>query len=385
MKKLTAALLCLCFSLCGCNDKPITEIYIAQTVTGENVIIETPDTMYLGEAVHAVATLPVTSSAVDDKNNVIFTQSYQKFRFYLDNNQVQKKIEDHLQQRMDRFFADAGIIQSQAREDCLRADDWVPYYAKIDHTVTRVDGTVISLYTSHESYNGTAPVQSVSAVNFDAGTGDVLFLGDILARDGSDLIPILLQQLAGVEGLYQGYADAVTELFSGNTQGFTNWYLDQNGLCILFSPYEISPVGVEVAIPYSMLEGLLEEQFFPLSGTAQGTLGADIFGEDDTERFTFLAELDLQSDGSNVVIYPNDTVNNLRIEIGQLTDNGAVYTPASTIFATDAFYLGNAAVIRTPLGEDAPVLRVSFCSEGQELSAYVLYNSEDDSILLAYG
>lgn len=385
MKKLTAAMLCLSLSLCGCNSKPITEIHIAQTVTGENVIIDTPDTMYLGDAVHAVATIPVTSSAVDDKNNVIFTQSYQKFRFYLDNNQVQKTIEDHLQQKMDQFFADAATIQAQAREDCFDTEDWVPYYAKIHHTATRVDGAVISLYTLHESYNGTAPVCSVSAVSFDAVTGDVLYLGDILDCTGSMITPILLQQLTGVEGLYEGYEDTLRELFSGSIQGFSGWYLNPEGLCILFSPYELSPVGVEVTIPYSMLEGLLKEDFLPAPSTAGGTIGADILGEDDAERFSFMAELELSQNGSEVVIYPNETVNNLRIEIGDLTDNAAVYTPTHTIFATDAFYLGNAVVIRTPMGEDAPTLRVSFFSGGQEMSAYVLYNSEDDSILLAYG
>lgn len=387
MKKLTAALLLLSLALCGCNSKPITEIHIAQTVTGDDVIIDTPDTMYLGETVHAVATCPVSSSAIDAQGNTVFTQSYQKFRFYLDNNDVQQQIEAHLQQKMDQFFSDAATIQSQAQADCDNTEDWVPYYAKIHHTPTRVDGAVISLYALHESYSGTAPIQSVSASNFDATTGEELYLGDILEPNctGSLLSSMVLERLEGAGDLYQGYQDTVTELFGGNFGGFSSWYLSQEGLCILFSPYEINPLGTQVTIPYRTLEGLLTDKFLPAPSTATGTLGADIWSEDDGERFSFVAQVELAESGSDVVIYPNETVNNLRIELGELTEDGTVYTPTTTVFAADAFYLGNAVVIRTAMDEDAPVLRVSYFSGGQSMSAFVLYNAEDGSILLAYG
>lgn len=387
MKKLTAALLLLSLALCGCNAKPITEIHIAQTVTGEDVIIDTPDTMYLGEAVHAVVACPVSSSAIDSQGNAVFTQSYQKFRFYLDNNEVQQQIESHLQQKMDKFFTDASTIQSQAQEDCYSTEDWVPYYSKIHYTPTRVDGAVISFYTLHESYSGTTPNQSVSATNYDSTTGAVLYLNDILESGftGSLMSSMILRQLSDTEDLYQGYQDTVTEMFSGDFAGFSNWYLNQEGLCILFSPYEINPAGTQVTLPYSILEGLLKDPFLPAPSTAGGTLGANIWGEDDEERFSFIAQVELAENGSDVVIYPNETINNLRIELGELTEDGTVYTPTTTVFATDAFYLSNAVVIRTPMDEGSPVLRVSYFSGGQNMSAFVLYNSEDDSILLAYG
>ena len=387
MKKLTAALLLLSLLLCGCNSNPITEIHIAQTVTGGDVIIETPDSMYLGETVYAVATCPVSNSAIDDEGNRVFTQSYQKFRFYLDNNQVQGEIEAHLQQKMNQFFADAATIQEQAKEDCFSTEDWVPYYAKVQHTPTRVDGAVISLYTLHESYSGTAPMRSISATNYDATTGQVLYLGDILEPNctGSMLAGMVLGQLGSVQDLYQGYQDMVTEVFGDNISGFSNWYLTPEGLCFLFSPYEINPTGVQVTLPYHALEGLVQDFYLPPSVTATGTIGAGIWGEDDGERFSFIAQVELASDGSDVVIYPDETIHNLRIEIGDLSEDGAIYTPTATVFSADAFYLGNAVVLRTSLADDAQVLRVSYFSGGQAMSAFVLYNREDGSILLAYG
>lgn len=387
MKKLTAALICLCLSLCGCNSEPITELQIAHTVSGEDVIIDTPDTMYLGGSVYAVATCPVSSSALDDQGHPIFIQSYQRFRFYLDDDAAQQAIETDLQARMDLFFADAGTVQAQAREDCFSTEDWVPYYAKIRYAPARVDSAVISLHALHESYNGTAPAQSASAVTYDTATGKVLYLGDILepACTADLLAQMVCDQLEGTDGLYPEYQDTVAQLFSGSISGYSGWYLDPEGLCFLFSPYELSPRSVQATIPYSMLEGLLLEQYLPGPSDAPGSLAAALYQEDDKERFSFIAELELHGDGSAVVIYPNDTITDLRIQTGTLDSDSGEYGPDATVFATDAFYLGNAVVIRTELGKDAPVLRISYSSSGQEVSAYVLYNEADGSILLSYG
>lgn len=387
MKKLSAMLAFLCVLLCGCNAEPITEIQIAKTVSGQDVIIDTPDTMYLGESVYAIATCPVTDAAVDDQGQTIFSQSYQKFRFYLDNDQVQQAIETDLQKRLDLFFAEAGNIQSLAQEDCFSTEDWSAYSARIQYTPARVDGSVISLYAAHESYNGTGTAQSVSGICYDSATGNVLCLGDILdpTCTGGVLAQNIIDRLGDVEGLYDDYAATVRDIFSGDISGFSNWYMDTVGICFLFSPYELSPQTVQVVIPYSALEGLVLEQYLPALPEATGSLGAEQFQPElHRERFSFIAELVLDQTGSPVVIYPSDTVTNLRVEIGDLSSDGTDYAPEATVFAADALYAGNAVVLTIDQSPDAPVLRVSYRSNGQDVSAWVLY-SEDGSILLAYG
>ena len=387
MKKLTAAMLCLCLLLCGCDYPTVTEMHTVQTVTGENVIIETPDTMYLGETVYAVVTCPVIATATEDSGQVIFTQAYQKFRFYLDNNQAQANIEADLQQRMNRFFADAAVIQSQAQEDYSDNEDWTPYYAKVSYVPSRVDGAAISLYALHESYNGAAPTQTLSAVNYDAASGRTLYLADVLTPEctGTAFAAVVLKGLKASTGLYHGYEDLVADIFSAGLAGYSGWYFHSGGLEILFSPYEISPGAVQVTLPYSSLEGLLREEFVPADSTAQGALAADIWQEDDSERFSFTAHAELDKDGTDVVFYPSETVRNLRIETGSLSADGAVYIPTATVFRADAFYLGNALIITTKLSNDAPILRISYFSGGRAMSAYALYNSLDGSILLSYG
>lgn len=386
MKKLTAALLSLGLLLCGCKDKNITEIHQVHTVSGEDVIINAPDTAYTGQAVHAIATYPVTSSATDENGNLFFTQSYQKFQFFLNNNQTQSKIEADLQMQMDQFFRNAGTIQAQAQKDC-RSENWSPYYAKILHTPTRVDDTVISLCVTEETYYGVEPVGSISTMNYDAATGDILYLGGILtpACSGSTLASIVLRQMVGTEGLNEDYASTVSALLRNDIDGFSSWYLDQQGLCIFFAPDLVSPDVHTVVIPYGLLTGMLQEKFLPSTGSAKGSLAAQIYSQEDESKFSFIANVELDANGTAVVIYPNDKIHNLRVECGTLAQDGTTYNADATVFASDTFHQGNALVIRTSTDEKAPVLRISYFSEGQTLSAYVLYNNEDDSILLAYG
>ncbi|MBQ3215200.1 MAG: DUF3298 domain-containing protein [Oscillospiraceae bacterium] len=388
MKKFTAALALLSLLLCGCNAQPITEIQIAQTVAGQDVIIDTPNTMYLGETIYAVGTCPVTDTALDDQGHEIFSQTYQKFRFYLDNNHVQQTIEADLQLRLDQFFANAGYIQNLAREECFSTDDWTPYWAHIQYTPARVDDTVISLYADHRSYNGTGTAHSLSAVCYDVNTGSVLCLGDILepSCSGTVLAQDIIDRLGATEGLYDNYQDILKDTFSGDFSTMSNWYLNQAGLCFLFSPYDISPKNVSVLIPYNALEGILQERFLPVRPEAIGALGAGFYQPElDQERFSFIANLELDAQGQSLVIYPSDTISDFRVEIGTLSEDGTAYTPESTVFAAGAFYAGNALVITLDQSPDAPVLQVSYRSEGMEASAWVLCNQDDGTVLLAYG
>ena len=387
MKKLSATLALLCALLCGCNAEPITDIQIAYTVSGQDVIIDTPDTMYMGESVYAIATCPVTDAALDDQGQTIFSQSYQKFRFYLDNNQVQQTIEADLQNRLDLFFAEAGNIQNLAREDCFSTDDWIPYSTHIQYTPSRIDERVISFYATHESYNGTGTSQSISGICYDSNTGNALCLGDILdpSCTGAVLAQNITDRLGDIDGLYDDYSVTISDIFSGDISGFSNWYMNTIGLCFLFSPYEISPTPIQVVIPYSALNGLMLDAYLPALPEGSGSLGAEQFQPDiHKERFSFIAELVLNQQGQPVVIYPNNTIANLRIEIGALNSDGTDYTPEATVFAADVLYAGNAVVLTIDQSPDAPVLRVSYRSNGQDVSAWVL-RSEDGSLLLAYG
>ena len=112
---------------------------------------------------------------------------------------------------------------------------------------------------------------------------------------------------------------------------------------------------------------------------------AEAFLDDDLERFTFLAEVELDPDGTEILLHTDDTVTDVRIEAGTWSSDGSRYIPMSTVFAADAVGLGNGILITADLSDEAPALRLVYRSGDQEVSAFIIYAEEGDAILLAHG
>ena len=161
------------------------------------------------------------------------------------------------------------------------------------------------------------------------------------------------------------------------------------GLCFHFAPYIIAPYasGTIIAeIPYDLLESVLKEQYLPSEQVkATGSMYAEVYLEDDSERFPSLSHIELDPDGTQVLLYPDANVTDVRIEIGNWSSDASTYIPVSTVFAADIMGLGNAIVIHADFSEDAPVLRLNYRSDEQDASAFIVYDQEGDSILLAHG
>jgi hypothetical protein len=191
------------------------------------------------------------------------------------------------------------------------------------------------------------------------------------------------------DALYFDYQDWLKDIFSVDLNKITNWYFSQTGLCFHFAPYEIAPYSsgtIIATIPYEQLNGVLQAAFFPTKlANANGSLYAESFLPDDTERFTFLANVELDADGTKVLIHPDATVTDVRIESGEWSYDGSRYIPVSTVFAADSIGLGNGILLTADLSSDAPALRLVYTSGGQEASAFIIYDETGDAILLAHG
>ena len=160
-------------------------------------------------------------------------------------------------------------------------------------------------------------------------------------------------------------------------------------MCFHFEPYEIAPYSsgtITATIPYEDLNSILREQYLPEElPEATGSMYAEAFLEDDVERFTFLAEVELDTDGTEILLHPDATVTDVRIETGVWYADGSRYIPVSTVFAADSIGLGNGIVITADLSEGAPVLRLVYSSGGQEVSAFIVYDEAGDAIQLVHG
>lgn len=400
MKRLFAALLCSCLLLTAtaCSEPvaPTTEPSGATTApttdlepTTEPFVVPT-----ITQPMHAIVLPTVKETTKAEDGTVIFSRSYQDVNLILGGSESEQTIAADLSGRMDSTLTGAADVESYAQSDYPLADEyWNPYFVDIAYTPTRIDQSVISLFANHSSYSGGPhPTLITESVTYDLSSGNTLTLTDILSEgyQGSALCDLILQVLAPREAeLHYDYKTVLQERFAADLATLTGWYFSGDGLCFHFSPYDIAPYSsgtIIATIPYANLAGVLKPQFLPAEPIeATGSMYAEIFLEEDMERFSFAADVVLDENGTQILLYPDATVADIRIEAGTRYADGSQYVPVSTVFAADSVGLGNAIVITADLSAEAPILRLVYRSGDQEVSAFIVYDADGDSVLLTHG
>lgn len=400
MKKLCALSLCICLLLAaGCSADPVAQpsTPIPASTADNNVVIVaptepitiTPPTVH---PMHAVIMPPVQETTIDEDGTLIFTKSYQNFRLIFNGSDVGNIIGTDLQTRMNTFLSAAANIESYAKTDYVGQEGWAPYYVSVSYTPTRIDHHVLSLYGQHSSYSGeTHPSSGTESVTYDLSTGSALTLGDILVPgySGEKMASLVCQALTDWAGeLYSDYETVITDQFTHNADSIASWYFTRTGLTFHFSPSEIAPtfVGIVTAqIPYDSLTELLREEYIPSPAATSGSIYAEEFIADDSERFTRIVNVELDAAGKKILLYPDAPVADLRLEVGSQMADGSGYTTQTTVFCADAAALGEAIVVHADLSDPTRVLQLHYRSGTQEVSAFIFYDAEGDSIVLAHG
>lgn len=400
MKKTLAALLCLCLALtcAGCNSAPASNHATIAGSTPDD-LVTTPSTEpyhseQLQQPMHGISMVTVSEDTHADDGEVVFTRSYQKIGLILNGKDSQSVIAADLDRRTTEFLSDTADMVKEAQSQYAEGSEyWSPYFMDISYTPTRIDQSVLSLFCNYiVQSGGVHPIQYTGSITYDLATGKTLTLTDILegsctGSDLSALVEAVLEPMA--EELYFDYQDSLEDIFSADLSNISNWYFSHTGLCFHFAPYEIAPYSsgtIIAAIPYEQLEGILLEEFFPTElEDANGSLYAEFFLPDDTERFTFLAEVELDPNGTEILIHPDATVTDVRIEQGDWSYDGSRFYPEATVFAADSLGLGNGIILTADLTDDEAPLRLVYSSGGQEVSAIIVYDEANDSIQLAHG
>ena len=338
--------------------------------------------------------LPSVKETVTEENGTeLFSLSFQHTQVILHNKAAEDKIISDLQSRNNSIVSSAYQIEAQARMDYPESEYWSEYFIDIAYTPTRLDQAVLSLFGNTTSYSGGPhPSLATDSVTYDVQTGEVVCLDDILSPECSSdtLYQLILKSLEGqAEDLYYDYADALGDRFTGKLHSIQDWYFSRSGLCFHFAPYDIAPysTGTVIAeLPYSTLAGILNEKYFPtISPLATGSMYAQTFIENDSERFTCIADVPLCEDGIEVLLYPDAAVTDLRIESGSRYSDSNQYIAVSTVFAANTMNVGDAIRLTANLKNEDTVLRLVYHSEGQEYSAFITYDDVGDSILLTNG
>lgn len=385
--------ICLVLGLTGCSaDVPAQPLSPASD-SGISPVdapsVTTPGN--LEPTMYAIA-LPIIKETVTAEDGTdLFTLSFQRPQIFLNDRALEEIIISDLQDRNSATLTDAAQIEAQAWLDYPQSDLWTEYFIDISYTPTRLDNAILSLFGNSFSYSGGPhPSLVTDSVTYDLETGSVMYLDDVLTQECTSdvLYQLVLDSLSGQEkDLYYDYADALGDRFTGELHSIQDWYFSRNGLCFHFAPYDIAPYssGTIIAeLPYHDLKGILKEKYFPMEASgATGSIYAEAFTEDCNGHFASIASVTLNDNGTDILLYPDASVTDLRIETGSRYSDSEQYISSATVFAASSMNVGDAIHLTADLCQKDTVLRLVYYADGQEYSAFITYDPTDGSIQLS--
>ena len=178
--------------------------------------------------------------------------------------------EEELRAFISQYTSEAAVDES------MEPDDYYRYSIFHELQTARADERVVSLIeTTSEYFGGAHGEYGSSGVNFDAQSGKILQLSDILTEEEGfhkKAEEYIIQKLSEMyeEGLFPGYEDTVRGMWDHDQ----NWYLDAAGITFIFTPYEIGPYAmgeVFVTLPYmEVMEYLADSYVLERSLTHMG-------------------------------------------------------------------------------------------------------------------
>ena len=385
----------IAFSLIGCGIVQLDQSCVPLS-SGCDATIDTPSTIPPSSTalpMNAIA-LPSVKETVDAEDGTpLVSLTFQHVQVILHNRELEEKIVNDFQSRTGSVLENLSDIEAQARQNHAETEFWSEYFIDISYTPTRLDHSVLSLFGNTSSYSsGAHPSLVTDSVTYDLQTGDKLCLDDILTPECTPdaIYQLVLKSLEDqADDLYYDYADAIGDRFTGELHAIQDWYFSRSGLCFHFAPYDIAPYssGTVIAeLPYGTLTGILREKYFPTPPTtATGSMYVEPCIEDDSERFSFIADVNLNTEGNELLLYPDATVTDIRIETGIRNSETNQYIANGTVFAANTMNIGDAIRLTGNLSDSDSLLRLVYHSGGQTYSAFITYDSVTNSYLLTNG
>lgn len=398
MKKiLTIILSCaLIITCCGCGlilKDPSQTAAPPTTTAGGGTL--PPETISQGDQ-----QLPMTSISLPliqtrqnaDDGTLLISCAYQQVTTpILQDADVAEAVALDLMNRIDLVSATAGTLAAQAKNNYSGQTNWVPYSCRVSYDPMRLDSGVLSLYGQTVTYaGGIHPDYAGVSVTYDLVNGSVLSLGDLLT-DGctsetlSNLVIEALNGLGSNYYLYSDFEESVAARFGSNWAQDGSWYLSREGLCFYFSPYDIAPyaTGMVVAtVPYEKLVGLLEDAYFPVERlTVNGTVEATLFEDAELDSYSQFSEAILDPEGTRFLLHTQGTVYDVRLEQGQWSADGAVFTPDCTVFAASSLTPGDAIMVQAMFPDVLSPLRLTYRSGEADISFHLYQSGKDGTIV----
>ena len=389
--KMISNLLCaaLVLSLAGCGDEPIATTATTLPTTQETTVETTTeateseyvDTSVAYHAPMSAISMPLvthTSQAAD--GTTLLTYTYQNMALFLQEVLIADDIFLDYQNRLNKSHTSARDLNTAATAAYTGQADWQPYELQVQYHPMRFDEMALSFLVYETIFEGTARGNSgYTSVTYDLLTGQALGIRDILVADYSadDLVELIVQGLAEYEKqemLFPDYAQLIADMFSTN-RPTENWYFAKDGLCFFFNSYEIAPYSSGTLIstvPYDALGGLLKDAYFPAETVSfAGTPQVVEFSAVNTEDIRNFAELILDENGKEYLLYAEGTLLNVRIVSVSEHQAGGSILLNGNLFAASSISKGDAVLIQC---DDLTDLMLIYESGGSEQHRYLSGN-----------
>lgn len=283
-KRIFTAILALCmvFALAACGEETTEETSPSPEATEEaentaepEASPETSDEPEAAGNLSADVTFETSVSTVEEEGVTYMTAESLVPTVVIEGSETGEEaaaaIEQTLTERLTVAQETIDEYAGMAREQYAELGDatmetWGGYSQIYSAEMTRGDG-VLSVHCTVSSYTGGAHGNTEEfGLTFDLSTGELLTVEDI-AEDleglKSHVAESVTAQAAEMdEGTITGDIDAFAEGVLDTEQ----WYLNEEGLVVFASPYEIAAYAVgtiSFTIPYSELEGLLNSSLLP--------------------------------------------------------------------------------------------------------------------------
>lgn len=375
---------------------PSTQLQETSTEPSETETIETAASDYSPVTLYAVSVPSVTEESLAEDGNLIYSYSYQNISMIHPDEKVADKIIVDFLNRQDSFNQISKQMHERAEENYTASSDWLAYKYDVHFDPARIDQSILSFYGTAMRYSGGIhPEYTSISANYDMLTGDTLTLASILngsekAKSVSDLAIEVLKQKEAELSLFTGYSSVVESLLTNDPSLYEAWYFTDTGLCFYFSPYEIAPYSsgvVKAEIPYEALTGLLYDGYFPAeqeesSGNIVAQKVTDSLGED-ALPYQNMVELIVSENGEQFILSTDGLIRNVSLEYGNLENEDAfVWGHRYCAFRANAIGKDNAIIVQTDLPENAPQLKLTYTSGGEQYCYYICQNMKDGSVIL---
>ena len=256
----------------------------------------------------------------------------------------------------------------------------------------RVDDRLLNLVFTYYDYTGGAHGNyAKEAYVYDLDSGRRLQLEDLTSDYAAFKDSVIYYMIGLTEtdpNLYEHvYIDWIPDNDYYGTfaqllrQG--SWFFDDSGLVIFSSLYELGPYAAGIAefgIPYSELQGKIDDKWLPAAKTESGSIRALDTAEAENGSYAFLDRVQINGDGQEFCLAASGTVYDVKL---------------SSVYYVDRFYekdelwfcskMQNAALqVVASVSEGLPNLMLSYTdAAGQQHRCVVSYNGLNGGVQLA--